>query len=431
VLTENGWTVPDTGTRDRFGQMIVEAMIDRLRVEIEVKNGNFAAEAASKIVRSGLAQIESSAEPGERIMDLFERYAKQRIAEKGKRLDTVDQDRKIIQRFACFIGEATAVNTIKLADVRDWRDTVAALPPMFASAKAYHGLSLREAAAKARAAGTRGMSPTTVNKYLSTLSPFLVWCVGNGYAERNPCDRLFYRLQKGRNPRPPFTSEQLKQILASPLFTGFRCDGKEHLRGYMKSKDWRFWIPLVCLFTGARISEVSQLRLDDVQSEDGMPFIWIRHDEKRGQKTKSARSRIAPIHSKLAALGFLRFVEELKSANSGASGRLFPELLPNSRDNSGATASRFWRDYLRRISVKSGADGYGSHSFRHLLADRLRLAGFLNEEIKVALGHSQASVTRNYGQLGEGTVKRLSAMLEGANFDEVDDLLINRETEEM
>jgi integrase len=355
-------------------------------------------------------------------LELFERYAQQRLAEKRKRRDTIEQDRKIIKLFASFVGATKAVSALTQIEVREWRDTVAALPPKFASAKAYQGLAIREAAAKAQAAGMKRMSPMTVNKYMSTVSPFLAWCVRNAFAERNPCEGLFYDLQKGRNPRPPFSSDQLRQILASPLFTGFEGDGKEHVTGTTHARDWRFWIPLVCLFTGARISEIAQLNVCDIDQEGGIPFITIRHDEAAGQSTKSARSRIAPIHSKLVALGFLSFVEGRRAAGAGA-GRLFPELLPNSRGNVGATASRFWRDFLRRIGVKSGSDGYGSHSFRHLLADRLRTAGYLNEEIKVALGHSQKSVTSAYGQLAEGTAKRLGRMIAKIPFEEVDHLI--------
>jgi integrase len=74
--------------------------------------------------------------------------------------------------------------------------------------------------------------------------------------------------------------------------------------------------------------------------------------------------------------------------------------------------------------VKSAsADGLGTHSFRHLLADRLRQAGYLNEEIKVVLGHSQKSVTSGYGKEREGTATRLSEMLSKIDFEEVDHML--------
>jgi integrase len=422
LLEEYGWRPDCPTTVDRFGQMIVEAIIDRLRVEIEERSGNFAAEPGSKVVCSGLKHIDNTAPAGQSIIDLFERYAKQRLTEGRKRADTVTQDRKIIQQFARFVGTTRSAASLTQAEVRDWRDLIAALPPKFATAKAYNGLSLREAADKARSFCVTSMSPTTVNKYLSTVSPFLGWCVRNGYAERNPCEGLFYDLPKGRNSRPPFSADELRVLFSSPLFTGFAADGKEHSSGNLRTRDWRFWIPLLCFFTGARVTEVAQLRIQDVHLDCEFPFLEIRHDEKHGQSTKSARSRLAPLHRKLIRLGFGDFVRKQQSADC-VTGRLFPTLIPDARGCMGAQPSRFWRNYIKRIGLKGRADGFGTHSFRHLLADRLRQAGYLNEEIAVVLGHSLKSVTSGYGRLSAGTSERLSKMVGELEFDEINHLL--------
>jgi integrase len=348
---------------------------------------------------------------------MFVRYAAQRLAERRKRLDGVNQDRKVVESFAGFVGTARAVRSISPADVREWRDTVAALPPSYGKANAYAGLSMKEAAAKAKVTGARAISPTTVNKYLSTISPFLDWCVTNAYAERNPCEGLFYDIQKGKNPRPPFSEEQLRKIFSSPLFTGFLCDAKEHKPGEQRADDWRHWIPLISFFTGARIGEIAQVRVDDIRDEGGIPYILIRHDESTGQKTKSGHSRPAPIHTQLQALGFLGFVDRQRERTGRDGNRqLFPELKPNDRGQIGALPSRFWRDYLKRIGVKSGRDGFGAHSFRHTMADLLRQAGYLDDEIEVALGHNQKTVTAGYGKVRQGTVFRISSMLESVDL---------------
>lgn len=427
LILESGWSV-EKGS-DRYQQLlglIAEAALDAFRMELDKAEGNLGAAPQSPVVLTGLQAKATGAQAGESIAELFERYAAQRLAEKRKRSDTVEQDRKVILQFADFVGSGQSIRQITQAEVREWRDTVAALPPKFASAKAYCGLSLSEAAAKARVSNAPKMSPTTINKYLSTVSPFLGWCVRNGYAERNPCDGLFYDLPKGRNPRPPFSPEQLQQIFSSPLFTGFERDGQEHRPGQQTANDWRFWIPVVCLFTGARITEIAQLRIDDLQYEGAVPFISICHDEARQQTTKSGQTRVMPLHPKLVQLGFVAFVER-QSECSAVDGnpRLFPDLTPNGRGSLGAAPSRFWRDYLCRIGIKSNADGFGSHSFRHALADKLRLAGYLDEEFKVVLGHSQKSVTSGYGRIWQGTVTRILTMIEQIEFAEVDTLVNN------
>lgn len=420
-IKQKNWILP-SGSEGytTFVDMIAEAAIEAFNIEIARREGRFAVEPSSPVVKAGLAAKGDTAREGEAILDLFDRYGAQRLAEGRKREDGVIQDRKVVEAFSTFVGPHKSVDSITAADIRDWRDTLAALPPTYQKAKAYAGLSMRQAAEKAKAIGAKSISPVTVNKHLSTLSPFLAWCVTNAYADRNPCDGLFFGIVKGKSPRPPFSKEQLEQIFASPLFTGYLRDGQEHKPGTQRADDWRYWIPFVCLFTGARVGEIAQLRIEDIQFEDGIPFLLIRHDESTGQRTKSGASRVCPIHSELQQIGFLSFVERQRSRAKGkATCQLFPELEPNERGHMGAKPSRFWRDYLKRIGVKSGSDGLGAHSFRHTMADALRNAGYLDDEIEVALGHNQKTVTSGYGKVRQGTVKRINKMLEEVSYNTV------------
>lgn len=56
------------------------------------------------------------------------------------------------------------------------------------------------------------------------------------------------------------------------------------------------------------------------------------------------------------------------------------------------------------------------------MSPELRGAGYLNEEIKVALGHSQKSVTSGYGKLREGTIERIYEMISKIEYKEVNHL---------
>jgi integrase len=359
------------------------------------------------------------AKQGEGLLDLYDLYAAQRLSEGKKRTDTLQQDRKAVEGFADFVGRDRSLRSITPEEVRGWRNATAALPACYKKHKVYAGMSMKEAADYAVKTNAKRVSLVTVNKNLSAVSSLFIWAKREGYADANPCDGLRYDVDKRKNPRPPFNTAQLNEILASPLFTGFKCDGKEHLPGDQHSRDWRFWIPLVCLFTGARIGEIAQLHVGDIDRQDDHWFIHIRNDEGKGQQTKSGHSRPAPIHSQLEKIGFIEFVQQQqrKAAVTGDE-KLFPELSVNERGQNGY-ASRFWRTYLKRIEIKKGADGLGAHSFRHGLADQLRLAGYFDRDIEVVLGHNQASVTSGYGKLRQGTVARLSAMIEDAKFEGV------------
>ncbi|GAO39888.1 putative recombinase [Sphingomonas changbaiensis NBRC 104936] len=421
LIEEQGWYVPaNSQARADLVGMMAEAGTEALRIGAKRQEGEFSAAPTSAVVTEGLALRQRQATAGETILELFDRYSAMRLAEGRKRADTIAQDRKVIILFADFVGKDRDVRSLTKADVREWLTVLTKLPRRFSEIRGYRGLTLRQAAQKGAAEGRTPLALLTVNKYLSTVSPFLDWCCRQAYAEQNPCDGLHFDVKKGKNARPPFRAEQLNTIFRSPLFTGFAADGKEHSPGLKKADDWRYWLPIVCLFTGARIGEIAQLRLRDLERDNGTWLIHIRNEEQSGQRTKSGLSRVAPIHSRLQKLGFLAFFDrQREKANGNLEVQLWPELKPNDRGEMGGVPSRFWRDYLKRIGIKAGRDGYGAHSFRHTLADRLREAGYLDNEVAVALGHNLKTVTSGYGRIKQGTISRLKDMIESINFDDV------------
>ena len=416
IAARNWQLEPESERYEEFLQMIAEAAIDALRVDIEQRSGAVGVPSSATVINGSKAKAERHIE-GESILELFEKYAAQRLKEGRKRLDTVNQDRKVIQLFSAFLGPERSLKSVSAAEVRDFRDTIGAMPPSYRKRRGNAALTLREAAAKAEREGLEGISLVTLNKYLSTLSPLFDWARHEGYVDHNRCEGLFYGAVKGKNARPPFDSDQLNQFIQSPLFVGFVCDGEEHRPGDQRADDWRFWIPLICIFTGARLGEVAQLRIDDVIQEWDIWCLRIQHEQRTGQTTKSGQSRYAALHSRLLAIGFLAFVERQRArAERDGNMRLFPDLVPDSRGQLSRTPSRFLRAYLTKIGIKGRGDGFGAHSFRHTLADQLRAADYLDNQIAVALGHSQTSVTGGYGRLRQGTVRMMKDMIEAATY---------------
>lgn len=410
---------PGTPAYRQFLADLNAARLAALKTGHARARGDLEACTESPLVARVRQRERDKAKPGETLLELFDRYADVRKAEEGKRDDTLAQDRKVIEQFAEFVGVDRAVASIKPEHVRDYRDTMRQLPPKWRDRADMRGLTMREAAEKARAADMPRIALTTINKHLSTVSPLFAWLIEERWDLTNPCTGLFFKRVKGKNPRPPFGTERLNQVLASPLFTGFEADGKEHRPGTVMATDWRRWIPMLCLFTGMRVGEAAQLRADDIsRHKSGAWMIDIMHAPDRGQTTKAGQSRAAVAHAKLVEMGFIDFVKARRA--HGADSRLFPELLANERDQLGAMPSVFWRDYLTRIGVKSGADGLGAHSFRHELADRLRAeVGLVDDQIAVALGHDQKSTTGGYGAVRQGTVQFLAPVMRRVRFDGV------------
>jgi len=123
---------------------------------------------------------------------------------------------------------------------------------------------------------------------------------------------------KTETPRKPWTDAQLRAFFALPLFSQRKLPKAAKAGG-----EAGYWVPLLGLYTGARIGELCQLRVVDIEThEDG---AWIRiSEEADGATVKSAAGlRLVPVHSELVRLGFLDYVESLRKAGETS---LWPKL---------------------------------------------------------------------------------------------------------
>ena len=184
------------------------------------------------------------------------------------------------------------------------------LPPN--ASKRLPGLTLEQAAATAKQRGWPPLHHKTATNYLNNLSALFNWAVKEGHVEKNPA----VGLQVAAPPRPaksrlPFSTEQLTRIFNAPLYLA--------AAGNIESRDGRFWVPLLSLWTGMRLNECVQLRTDDIAVLDGVEVILIRMDEEGDKRLKTdASERFVPIHSELKKIGFLTDVVKMKRAGDGA-----------------------------------------------------------------------------------------------------------------
>src|SRR5690606_34826148 len=76
-----------------------------------------------------------------------------------------------------------------------------------------------------------------------------------------------------------------------------------------------FWIPLISLYTGARMNEICQLEVADVTEEKGIPCFQITTEgEDDNKKLKNIGSkRKVPIHKNLIAIGLMEYVAFIRS----------------------------------------------------------------------------------------------------------------------
>jgi integrase len=199
------------------------------------------------------------------------------------------------------------------------------------------------------------------------------------------------RLAEARSQRQPWEPEELSLLFGSPIYLlGERPEGGKGEAAY--------WLPLLALFSGARLNELAPMRAEDIKHDTAshVYFMTVIEDDEAGRSVKTETSlRAVPIHPELKRIGFLKFVDNRRQTD-GPQARLFPLVQPNSKGNYGAGFSQWFGRHKRSLGIENESSVF--HSFRHGFKDALRAAG-VNEDVNDALtGHSGGNaVARSYG----------------------------------
>lgn len=205
----------------------------------------------------------------------------------------------------------------------------------------------------------------------------------------NPVDELLELPQLSEaeeaarsNPRFPFSDEQLTTIFSSEWYNA----SASYFKGKMdEDLGARYWGPLICMLHGNRVREVLQLVASDIGVQEGIGVIRFQEDVegghaelvaagvKRSLKNGSTH-RTVPLHPKLIELGFVKFVDD-RRRQDGDKAILFPSSLPKPGGKTPKIGRAYEQSFLRyvRDKLQFGA-GFGNHSFRHQLEDRIRAA---------------------------------------------------------
>lgn len=151
---------------------------------------------------------------------------------------------------------------------------------------------------------------------------------------------------------------------------------------------WQLFIPIIALYTGARVAEIATLQTADFIEKSGIQAMRLR-----GTKT-DASDRTIPIHPDLIELGLLQLVAaRLKKSKLS----LF-DIAHHNQNGAGATASKWYTKYKNSIGLKDKLKVF--HSFRPTIVDHLKQAGSGFEARCQYLGHDSGGGVHNkiYGR---------------------------------
>lgn len=210
------------------------------------------------------------------------------------------------------------------------------------------------------------------------------------YIQDSPCTikRDFKQRIRG-----VFNSEELKKFEAFAMQT---------------KHSWQKWSLLLAIDTGARRTEIYQLRKTAIRVEDGINYILVTDEhESQRLKTNNVKRKI-PIHKRLIELGFLEYVEQAKE-------RILYEITSTE-----SITSWFGRLVveLEIPSVNELDELRSYHSFRHTFISNIRNNhSFDLSLIQQVVGHelSKGGITDKYTH-GGASLSRLKNVVDAFNF---------------
>ncbi len=176
------------------------------------------------------------------------------------------------------------------------------------------------------------------------------------------------------NKRRPWTTEELVTLFGTPLH---QCGTlPDHP---MAGGQAAYWVPLLGLFTGARLGELCQLRTVDVQTVSGLPVLVLTDDGEDQSIKSEAGHRTVPIHSELLRLGFLEYVETIKATGKDS-------LWPSMRLRKSKPSDYFGRWFKAHREALELVPSF--HYFRHTVRPLMRQAGIPEETQDKVTGHA-------------------------------------------
>ena len=265
---------------------------------------------------------------------------------------------------------------------REFKRVIQRLPKHRSQDKKYREKSISEILIMK---GVKGQETKNLNKLIYRVRIFFKWLKNNygDYVPKNYFEGLTIPITNVETPRDHFTKTELIKIFDPHNYL------KSTINNRLKTiKLPYYWVPLIGLFTGMRLDEICQLRVEDIFKDGSYDVIKV--DNTGETKTKNIQSvRIIPIHPTLKKLGFVDYVEELSRKNKD---RVFGELK-KTRDGYGRNVGRWFNSsYLKKLQIYETQNKV-FHSLRHTFITNLLQNGVREEIVNGLDGHKQKTMS--------------------------------------
>ena len=308
-----------------------------------------------------------------------------------------NMNRRLIE----FVGDIPA-NYLEKSRAAEFITLLARFP--LARADGLRDLPFMEAIERTEANAKLGfpnktLSITTVGEWRASLKRLFTWAIQMDVPNivKNPFDiPTKYVTGVAEKEIRAFTDDEIKHIFTQPLFTGNLGEGRYRIEpGDKLPKDVWYWLPILALFHGNRLSEFAEMPLADLkQTVIGTWYFDLTRRGKNGSarvKNRNAQ-RIIPLHPKMKELGFLDYVNGLTAGEKW----LFPDLDHETKHGAGHAVSKWWGEWCDKIGLSDPE--IDLHSLRHYWKQRAKLSRIKPELHNPISGHAGVNVVaERYG----------------------------------
>ncbi|WP_460273932.1 DUF6538 domain-containing protein [Celeribacter sp. ULVN23_4] len=376
LLSEEGLAV-DEDSYIRLGEAFYDAALQAIEAFERFAEGDYSpdpkanrfpawsAPDASQVVTPSVPVEVSS---GVTIDSLFDRWEKNHRAD-GKTEETIEDRRAKVQSFKDFIGHGDA-ERVTPKDVGNWVDFL----------KFEKRLSAK----------------TVSGGYLTALSAIYRLARSRGEKIANPAAEVTVKVPPKKKLREQgFTDAEAAQILKAA-----RCDPATLGRRTPYNKSAIRWVPWLCAYSGARVTEIAQLHKEDFLEKAGGLAIHISIED--GRSVKSGEYRVVPVHPHLLEIGLDRFIQDC------ADGPLFFPDPPDAklRKSKARNAGNKVREWVRDIVGIDDPNIQPNHGWRHRFTTLAGRADIGERYLFAIQGHSDGRSSFNYGDVEVETMRR-------------------------
>ncbi|MFA6797497.1 MAG: tyrosine-type recombinase/integrase [Candidatus Paceibacterota bacterium] len=206
-----------------------------------------------------------------------------------------------------------------------------------------------------KASANRGDSNNTINVRLSAIKTFYDYLIEQEYIDHNPIIKTIYLQGKTTKTKP--LTEQEKSIILS----------------YIEQKDDHIRLGFYTMFyTGLRVSELANLKREDVNIINNRVTVHVIHGKRGGERT-------VPVFDPEVAAQLLTYTEEQHT------------------DPLFKVKARTFQYHAEQASIKTGIP-FSVHQARHTFATERLQEGIRLDILQKLMGHKDISTTMLYAR---------------------------------